>query len=312
MLIKQLIEISDLLDDPYVDGKKITDYLHVICADANISIHTIRGEKGKTDEVKIVIPGINGRFNGGQSPTLGIIGRLGGIGARPNVTGFVSDGDGALVALTIAAKLLCMHERGENLQGDIIISTHICPSSPIQPHYPVPFMGSVADMETMNHFEVDPAMDAILVFDTTKGNNILNYSGYAITNTVKAGWILRVSDDLLQIMARTSGCLPVVLPVSMQDITPYGNGIFHINSILQPCTVTDAPVVGVAITTETCVPGCAANSSHFDDLESTANFGLETAVQYTANNIAFYDNDEYERILQKYGNMKILQTLGQS
>ncbi|MGO0916215.1 DUF1177 family protein, partial [Clostridioides difficile] len=42
------------------------------------------------------IPGKNGKLKGGDAPTLGILGRLGGIGARPEVIGFVSDGDGAL------------------------------------------------------------------------------------------------------------------------------------------------------------------------------------------------------------------------
>jgi Protein of unknown function (DUF1177) len=69
-----------------------------------------------------------------------VIGRLGGLGARPARIGFVSDGDGALIALAVAAKLGSMRRAGDQLPGDVIIATHICPTAPILPHDPVPFM----------------------------------------------------------------------------------------------------------------------------------------------------------------------------
>ncbi|WP_254171499.1 DUF1177 family protein, partial [Clostridioides difficile] len=53
-----------------------------------------------------------------DAPTLGILGRLGGIGARPEVIGFVSDGDGALVAIAVAAKLLD-YKRKNNISSKI-------------------------------------------------------------------------------------------------------------------------------------------------------------------------------------------------
>lgn len=56
-------------------------------------------------------------------------------------------------------------------------------------------------------------------------------------------------------MISTTGRLPHVFALSQRDITPYGNGLYHsLNSILQPATAsTKAPVVGVAVTTETTV-----------------------------------------------------------
>ncbi len=69
---------------------------------------------------------------------------------------------------------------------------------------------------------------------------------------------MRVSEDLLGIAEIATGKLPQVFAISTLDITPYGNGLYHLNSIMQPCTCTDAPVVGVAITTQTAVPGCAS------------------------------------------------------
>jgi Protein of unknown function (DUF1177) len=81
-------------------------------------------------------------------------------------------------------------------------------------------------------------MQAVLSVDTTKGNRICNHQGFAITPTVKEGWILQVREDVLDVAATTSGAPPVVLPITTQDITPYGNGVFHINSLLQPSVAT--------------------------------------------------------------------------
>ncbi len=67
--------------------------------------------------VRVRIPGSRGRAAGGEAPTIGLLGRLGGLGARPERIGFVSDGDGALTALACAAKLLSMHARGDVLRA---------------------------------------------------------------------------------------------------------------------------------------------------------------------------------------------------
>ena len=136
--------------------------------------------------------GKNGKSSGGNAPTLGIIGRLGGIGARPEMTGFVSDGDGALACLAGAAKAIDMALKGDQLEGDVIFSTHICPTAPTLPHEPVPFMNSPVDISVMNENEVEDTMDAILSIDTTKGNQVCNHKGFAITPTVKEGYILKL------------------------------------------------------------------------------------------------------------------------
>ena len=130
MLLKQLIEVYDILDSGSASGQAVAEYLRSIKADANIEIQVLTGAKGSTDMVKIRIPGKNGKSGGGTAPTIGLLGRLGGLGARPEMTGFVSDGDGALVALTLAAKLLDMQNKGDALEGDVFISTHVCPNAP--------------------------------------------------------------------------------------------------------------------------------------------------------------------------------------
>jgi hypothetical protein len=304
-MFKQVIEIYDLLDRATVRGSDIVPYFQNQGV-TSIELKKIAGESRSTDFIKIRIPGINGKTGQGSAPTLGIIGRLGGIGARPERIGLVSDADGAVTALACALKLAVMQQYHDNLQGDVIFSTHICPNAPTQPHEPVPFMGSPVDIATMNQFEVDPDMDAILSIDATKGNRIAKFKGFAITSPVKQGYLLRVSDDLLDLMEVVTGTLPRVVPLSIQDITPYGNDIYHINSIMQPWLVTDSPVVGVALTTETPVPGCGTGASHCVDIEVAARYCIEVAKSFGEGQCRFYDPDEFTKLTQLYGSMEHL------
>lgn len=309
MALKQVLDVYEILDDIHVNGEVVTEYAKSKgILDATYT--RVDEGKGPTDFIRLVIPGRNGKLNGGKAPTLGIIGQLGGIGARPERIGFVSDGDGALSAVATAIKLIDMVGKGDQIDGDVIVSTHICPTAPTMPHDPVPFMGSPVDMETNVKLTVDPDMDAILSVDTTKGNRILNKRGFALTPTVKAGYILHISEDLLQIQQTSTGELPCVLALTTQDITPYGNGLYHMNSILQPCCGTDAPVVGVAITTESSVPGCATGATHEVDVAEVVQFCVEAAKEFTAGKCSFYDKDEFEMIQKLYGSMKVLQTRG--
>lgn len=309
MVLKQILEIYEYIDSANANGEEIKEYMESLGA-KDVQVKTITGDKGKTDFIRITIPGTRGKSKGMDAPTLGVLGRLGGIGARPEMIGMVSDADGAVVALAVAAKLLDMQNKGDFLPGDVVVSTHICPNAPTQPHKPVPFMGSPVDMATVNREEVSGDLDAILSIDTTKGNRIINHKGFAISPTVKEGYILKVSDDLLDIMEITTGRLPAVFPITTQDITPYGNGLYHLNSILQPATATKAPVVGVAITTEVPVPGCATGASHPHDLELAARFTIEVAKAFGKGHCKFYDEEEFNLLTKLYGSMHQLQTLG--
>ncbi len=309
MLLKQVLELFDLLDTPQANGEVIKELMLARGVD-EAAVETVTGPKGSTDCVKFLIKGSNGKSSGGTAPTLGIIGRLGGLGARPEVIGFVSDGDGALAALAAGLKLAEMHSRGDVLVGDVIVSTHICPNAPTQDHFPVPFMDSPIDMQLCNRMDVDDRMDAILSIDTTKGNRVINLNGIAISNTIKEGYILEVSNDLMDVMTRVTGKLPAIFACAQQDITPYGNDLHHLNSILQPATATNSPVVGVAITTEQAVAGCATGASHPQDVEVAARFAVEVAKGYGEGKISFYDEKEYAHLLKLYGAMNRFQTFG--
>ncbi|MEH0874684.1 DUF1177 domain-containing protein [Pectobacterium cacticida] len=306
MSLFQTLNVLEALDSATASGQTVVDLLSPY-PQVDVTVTEITGPKGTTDFVKIVVPGTNGKRSGGHAPTLGIVGRLGGIGARPGRIGLVSDGDGAVAAVAAAVKLAKMQTVGDSLPGDVILCTHICPDAPTRPHEPVDFMDSPVETEDMNEQEVVPEMDAVLSIDTTKGNRIINHKGFALSPTVKEGYILRVAEDLLRIMEMTTGRLPVTFPITTQDITPYGNDVFHINSILQPSIATSAPVVGVAITTEGIVPGCGTGASHEVDIADAVRFVVEVAKEFTRETCHFYNADEYQRLLSLYGSLAHLQ-----
>lgn len=310
VVLKQTLTAIDILDNAYVSGEKVKE-LFSTYANVTVTVQTVEGDKGSTDFIKIVIPGSNGKSNGGDAPTFGIVGRLGGIGARPSRIGIVSDADGAVAAVASALKLADMQTKGDTLVGDVIVTTHICPDAPTRPHEPVDFMDSPVDILTMNKYEVVPEMESILSIDTTKGNRVINHKGIAISPTVKEGYILRVSDDLLRIMEMATGQFAVTFPITTQDITPYGNDLYHINSILQPAVATSAPVVGVAITAQSVVPGCGTGASHETDIADAVRFAVEVAKEATNGTCELYSKDEFNRITELYGSMERFQTMGQ-
>ena len=309
MSLKQTLCVYDLIDSASVRGEDIVALFQGF-PQINVTSKTVKDLKGQSDFVRIHIPGTQGKSQSKDAPTLGIIGRLGGIGARPSRIGVVSDADGAIAAVAAGLKLAGMHEKGDKLAGDVIITTHICPNAPTRPHTPVDFMDSPLEDATMNQHEAIPEADAILSVDTTKGNRLLNHKGYALSPTVKSGYILPVSEDLIRLMEWSSGQKAVTFPLSIQDITPYGNGLHHINSILQPAVSTSAPVVGVAICSDTVVPGCSTGASHEVDIAAAVKFMIEVAKAFTENQCKFYDVEQYALLTSLYGDMSHLQTAG--
>jgi hypothetical protein len=309
MALKQVLEAIDLLDAP-IRGPEVAEALGRQGLD--VAAHHVTEENGSTDFLTIRVPGTSGRTGGGDSPTTGIIGRLGGTGARPEAIGLVSDGDGAVAAVAAAMALARMAHRGDRLPGDVIITTHICPEAPTIPHDPVPFMGPPVPMATMNEWEVLTEMEAVLSIDATKGNRILNWKGIAFTPTVRGGWILPVAPDLVDVYEQVCGVPARVLPLSTFDITPYGNDLYHVNSILQPATSTTAPVVGIAVTSETAVAGTATGANHPLDIALAVAFCLEVAKRFGSGRLDFHDEAELAEATRRYGPMAHLQTMGDS
>ena len=125
MLIKQLLEVYDVLDDSNASGETVEAYLRGIRRMRISTYIRSLGQREKPIWSKSEFTEAGERRPEEMRPHWGFLGRLGGLGARPERIGFVSDGDGALVALSLAAKLLDMQNKGDILEGDIIVSTHV-------------------------------------------------------------------------------------------------------------------------------------------------------------------------------------------
>ena len=303
-MLKRILEVVDLVDTASASAAKVADWLRGLGAE--VEIVALEGP-GHTDLLRVTVRGSEGSRAGGSAPTLGVIGRLGGIGPRPQKLGLMSDADGAIVALASAGGLARMRRLGDVLRGDVLIRTHISSSSPMAPHEPAPFIDSPVDRDTLARAEVDPEMAAILSIDSTRANRIAKQGGFAITGTVKEGYILRPTNAMLDVYERVAGRPPVVLPLFTQDITPSGNLVHHINSIMQPSTLTDAPVVGVALLAPVVVAGVATGVLREQELAAAATFVVEVAKEFSAGALPFYHEDELRRLVEMYGSLRHLQ-----
>lgn len=294
MTFRAVLDTLDVLGRPDVRGGDVAE--HLAPYGVEVEVETVRGADAATDFVSCLVPGVDA-----DRPTLGIVGRLGGLGARPEQIGLVSDADGAIVAIAAAAQLGLLATLGERVAGPVRVHTHICTRARTRPHSPVPLMRSPLPLDEMMAREVHPSMAAVVSVDTSRGNRYVNRRGLALTPVAKEGWLLPVPDPLLDLMSWVTGELPVTMPLATSDITPFGNGLGHVNSIMQPATVTTAPVIGLAVTAETAVPGCATGATNVPDLDAATRFCVEVAKSFTAGTCPFYDATEWQTVLDTYG-----------
>jgi hypothetical protein len=68
--------------------------------------------------------------------------------------------------------------------------------------------------------------------------------------------------------------------------------------------------VGVALTAESVVPGCASGASQLVDIEMAVRFCIEVAKAFGSGRCDFYDREEFDRLVALYGSMQHLQSLG--
>ena len=64
MVMKQLLEVFDILDDSAASGERMKDYLLSVNPAANIEVFPLTGPKGSTDVIRVLIPGKNGKSSG--------------------------------------------------------------------------------------------------------------------------------------------------------------------------------------------------------------------------------------------------------
>lgn len=318
MALSQTLKVYEALDSAKVNGATIVNMfapykeLGVTVTVLRVNDEPPEDTSKTTDFVSILIPGTSGKTNAGASPTLGVIGRNGAIGGRPAIIGMVSDADGPIASIAAALKLADMKKNGDDLPGDVIVTTHISTDVSVSENNGVAFMGMPVSSETMNEYEVTADMDAILSIDASKGNRIIKHRGFAISPTAMQGYILPVSADLVAIMESTTGEPAVTFPISQTDITPYLNGLDHFNSIMQPHIATKAPVVGVAITARSVVGGSDSSANHEIDLAEAVRFSVEVAKRFTTGKCAFYKTAQWDMIGKMYPDLSVFQTNGKS
>ncbi|MGV2288265.1 DUF1177 domain-containing protein [Trinickia sp. YCB016] len=316
MALSQTLKVYEALDSAKVNGATIVNmFAPYKELGVTVTVTTVNDEppedtNKKTDFVSILIPGTSGKTKRGASPTLGVIGRNGAIGGRPAIIGMVSDADGPIASIATALKLADMKKNGDDLPGDVIVTTHISTDVSVSENNGVAFMGMPVSSETMNKYEVSADMDAILSIDASKGNRIIKHRGFAISPTAMQGYILPVSADLVAIMESTTGEPAVTFPISQTDITPYLNGLDHFNSIMQPHIATKAPVVGVAITARSVVGGSDSSANHEIDLAEAVRFSVEVAKRFTTGKCAFYKTAQWDMIGKMYPDLSVFQTNG--
>ncbi|MCO5399408.1 DUF1177 domain-containing protein [Ralstonia soli] len=316
MALQQTLAVYEALDTASANGKTI-ESMFAPYAESGVTVEvtTVYNEKPEdtrktTDFIKITIPGTEGKTAGGKARTLGVIGRNGAVGAHPARIGMVSDADGPIASIAVALKLAQMHAKGDKLTGDVIVTTHISTDVSMTDNGGIPFMGMPVSSDTMNRYEVSADMDAILSIDASKGNRIVKHRGFALSPTAMQGYVLRMAPDLVAIMESTTGEPAVTFPISIQDITPYHNGLYHFNSIMQPHAATDKPVVGVAITAQSVVGGSDSSASHEIDLAESVRFSIEVAKRFTRGQCEFYDAAEWTKIRAMYPDLSVFQTYG--
>jgi len=306
MSLSHTLAVFEALDDPAASGETVRSLFSGM-PEAEVSVQRLTSERGATDFVTVTVPGRAGKRSGGDAPTLGVIGRLGGIGARPARIGLVSDSDGAIAAIAVALKLAQMRARGDILVGDVVVTTHVCPDAPVIPHHPVDHMDCPVDLETLIRLEVSEEMDAVISIDSTKANDIINHRGIAVSPTVKEGYLLPTPPAIIRALQRSTGRPAYVFPVTTQDITPYGNGVSHLNSILQPSVWTEAPVIGLAVCSTAMIPGSATGGSQETDIALAVKFVIEVAKEFGAGRAPFFNSEELSRLLALYGSLRRIQ-----
>ncbi|MDL2264327.1 DUF1177 domain-containing protein [Synergistaceae bacterium OttesenSCG-928-I11] len=310
MSLRSAIKAQEILDSAYATGAEVVAMFEEAGAD-EATYERLKGD-GFTDVVRVFIKGCNGRSSGGEAPTLDISASLVGIGARPASKGLIGDGDAAIVACATGLRLLDMRGKGDGVDGDVVILMNItgaAPSFEAEGHQP-PEIGCPVNFWLMKQKFVDGTADAILDVNVARNDRYCKKKGFAITPTVKEGWLLRVSEDALDVMERVTGEMPAVMPLSMQDVMPTRNGIWFLNDIGALPYGIDSPCIGVALCSPIVTNPFGPGMTNLTEIEPAIRFCVEVAKDFGQRRFDFYDKEEFIKIVKLYGSMKHLQTFG--
>ncbi|NKB60188.1 MAG: DUF1177 family protein [Alphaproteobacteria bacterium] len=306
-MLREVMDVLEFLDDARNGAEPFAALLPE--GPHSVDITPFESDIGKTDFIKILFPGKSGKSAGGDAPTTGIIGSNGGLRLPGAYPGLASDADGCIVGLASALRLARIHTRGQELAGDVLISTHICQQAHPAPHDPFPFVMSPLPSSEKHPRLVDERMDAILTPETCKGNKMVSHLGFAVTPPVREGFILRPHESILHIAEMVTGKAPVVFPITMQDVTPYELGVHHICGMVLPSIFSTAPVVGVPLVTEIQAHPSATGVQQPMVLESAARFCVEVATSFGNGDCEFHYPGDFEGMVEAFGAVRGWQRL---
>ncbi|BCU71595.1 DUF1177 family protein [Stygiolobus caldivivus] len=240
-----------------------------------------------------------------KNRTVEVLGRLGAVQIN-NSIGLVSDADGAIVSLTVLLELLNLIENGFNIPINVTVITNVSTNAMLIPHQPFYFMVPLVGLEEAIKYEVDKKADTLISIDSTKGNKIAKYNDFAITHVIKEGYILRVTEEIIDIYTRVTNHEPYFIPLTTGDLTPLSFKVYHISTTLvSPWIYTDAAVLGVATVSAYPVPGYATGVMDINMLEHASRFILELIKYLNDKNLVYYD-DELKELKEKIGNSNLL------
>ena len=301
-MLREVMDVLEFLED----ARNGAEPFAALLSDGpqSVEITPFESDIGKTDFIKILFPGTSGKSGGGDAPTIGIIGSNGGLRLPGEYPGLASDADGCIVGLSAALRLARMRTRGQQLAGDVLISTHVCQQAHPAPHDPFPFVMSPLPSSEKHPRLVDERMDAILTPETCKGNKMISHLGFAVTPPVREGFIMRPHASILHIMEMVTGKEPAIFPITMQDVTPYEMGVHHICGMVLPSIFSNAPVVGVPLVTEIQTHPSATGTQQIMVLESATRFCIEVATSFGNGACEFYYPGDFEGMVENFGGMR--------
>lgn len=212
----------------------------------------------------------------------------------------VSDADGAIVSLTTLLELLNLREKGIELKVDVSFVTNLSMIAKLIPHAPFKFMVPSVGLDDALKVEVDPQATTVLSIDSTKGNRLAKYDDFALTHVIKDGYILKLSDEVIDIYNKVTEHEIYMIPLTSGDLTPLDFNVYHISTLISPWLYTSAPVIGLATVSPRAIPGYETGVMNLNMLEHASRFCLEF-LKYMEKGGRVYGEDELQELERRVG-----------
>lgn len=243
-------------------------------------------------------------YRGSGKDRVEVLGRLGAIQVKGE-KGLVSDADGAIVTLAVLFEVINLLEKGIKFDVDISFVTNLALDAKLIPHKPFNFMIPLVGMEEALKEEVDKEANLILSIDSTKGNRLAKYNDFAITQVIKDGYILKVSDDVLDIYSRVTGHEPYFVPLTTGDLLPLDYKVYHISTLVLPWIYSTGALIGIATVSKQIIPGYVTGVQDIEMLEHASRFCLE-AIKLIEKGGKVYDEEELKELKEKLGESNLM------